>query len=210
MNKFWKNIRLVSIVLLISLLSGCISKRHITSITIVKAEVRAIDERIPIRPCSKGDSCYRQNSRAQFQVISAKVHDISLHMGLMTHPGSLSLAYNGDKKNIKFMEEQSFYQLNDESRLPFNAKVEHRPPPPKYSHHTFVVGYDRPEPIRVYRWGIGRKGLSENSVRYIRDKKRDIHRLYFAFNIDEESFEIDISFKVGVKTKFDLAIPATP
>jgi hypothetical protein len=117
------------------------------------------------------------------------------------HLGERSISI-GNRIDVEFPVGASFYQLNDDERLPFQVHVR------DYNRHTpeslrsVYYRAEQPEPLTAYRIGYSGGSLYSDAVEMIEQHEDDVHRYHIAFLVADEPHAIDVAFRLRLETRW--------
>lgn len=118
----------------------------------------------------------------------------------------LMLQYGGDEKEIEFIEEDTFYQKNNDPRQPLSFNVINHNSETGQAFY-YEVNFDYLEPLSTYNVTMTGGSLYESTIKKIKKGEDDIHRFYFPFSFNRELYAVDVAFKLQVDAQSTIDVP---
>jgi len=132
-----------------------------------------------------------------------------LHPQYFVHRGQRTGSIT-NRNDVSFPEGVSWYQLNDQDRVPFQYHVnEHNRTSPDSPRSVYFTA-ERPEPLAGFRLQYSGGSLFSDAVEKIKETTDDVHRYHLYFLVGDQPHEINVAFRLQLQTRRIFGVPGMP
>jgi len=117
---------------------------------------------------------------------------------------------SNNRLDISFQEEDSFYQLNSAERIPFPIRINEIKNPETGDTDYVIFDLDLPTGLARHRIGYSGGSLYPDAVETVRESQQDLHRFQIGFLASDQSYRIELAFRLSLMERTIAGVPGVP
>lgn len=117
---------------------------------------------------------------------------------------------SSNRLDISFLEEDSFYQLNSNERIPFPIRIDEIKNPVTGETHHVNFDFDLPTGLARHRIGYSGGSLYPDAVETVQESQDDLHRFQIGFLADDQPYRIELAFRLSLMERTIAGVPGVP